>query len=201
MSTVKKQVGDKVMITAGQFKNQTGKLTVKNRGGWTVELDDGQQVSASFAMVALIPESQQQIEQVAEETQSAQEENLAGSNESDPAEGTASHSESELPVEETTTSELESGADLTAEPSEQNSTQQTGDQDITKMTVKQLQALAKQRGIGIARTKPDFLRIIKEKNPDENLDQLVGKALFDRVSELHVSRLRTKDDLVNMLKS
>ncbi len=201
MSTVKKQVGDQVMITAGQFKNQTGKLTVKNRGGWTVELDDGQQVSASFAMVALVPQAEQQIEQTTEETQTAQQENLTGSNESDQAEDTASHSESELRVEESTTSELESGADLTAEPSEQNSTQQTGDQDITKMTVKQLQALAKQRGIGIARTKPDFLRIIKEKNPDENLDQLVGKALFDRVSELHVSRLRTKDDLVNMLKS
>ena len=199
MSTVKKQVGDQVMITAGQFKNRAGKLIVKNRGGWTVELDDGQQVSASFSMVALLPEAEQQIEQATEEAQPAQEENLTGSNESDPAEDSVSHSESELPVEETITSELESGADLTAEPSEQNSIQQTGDQDITKMTVKQLQALAKQRGIGIARTKPDFLRIIKEKNPDEDLDQLVGKTLFDRVSELHLSRLRTKEDLVKLL--
>ena len=199
MSTVKKQVGDQVMITAGQYKNRAGKLIVKNRGGWTVELEDGQQVSASFAMVALIPEAEQQIEQTTEETQPALEENPTGSNVSDPAEDTASQSESELPVEEGTTSELESGAGLTAEPSEQNSIQQTGDQDITKMTVKQLQALAKQRGIGIARTKPDFLRIIKEKNPDEDLDQLVGKTLFDRVSELHVSRLRTKEDLVKLL--
>ena len=201
MSTVKKQVGDKVMITAGQFKNRAGKLIVKNRGGWTVELEDGQQVSASFAMVALLPATEEQIEQATEETQPEQEENLTGQNELDPAEDTASHSESELPVEESTTSELESGADLTAESSEQNSIQQTGDQDITKMTVKQLQALAKQRGIGIARTKPDFLRIIKGKNPDEDLDQLVGKVLFDRVSELHVSRLRTKDDLVRMLST
>ena len=76
-----------------------------------------------------------------------------------------------------------------------------GEQDITKMTVKQLQALAKQRSIGIARTKSDFLRIIKEKNPDEDLDQLTGKTLFNRVSELHVSRLRTKEDLVRMLSS
>ena len=200
MSTVKKQVGDKVMITAGQFKNRAGKIIVKNRGGWTVELEDGQQVSASFSMVALIPATEEQIEQTTEEIQPAQEENLTGSNESDPVEDTALQSDSELPVEETITSEIESGADLTAETSEQNSIQQTGDQDITKMTVKQLQALAKQRGIGIARTKPDFLRIIKEKNPDEDLDQLVGKTLFDRVSELHVSRLRTKEDLVRMLQ-
>jgi len=67
------------------------------------------------------------------------------------------------------------------------------------MTVKQLQALAKQRGIGIARTKDDFLRIIKEKNPEEDLERLKGKVLFDRVSELHISRFRTKDDLVRML--
>ena len=201
MSTVKKQVGDKVMITAGQFKNQTGKLIVKNRGGWTVKLEDGQQVSASFAMVALIPVTEEQIEQATEETQPAQQENLTGSNESEPGEDTAPQSESELPVEEGTTSELESGADLTAETSDQDSIQQTGDQDITKMTVNQLQALAKQRGIGIARTKLDFLRIIKDKNPDEDLDQLVGKTLFNLVSELHISRLRSKNDLVRLLQS
>jgi hypothetical protein len=197
MSTVKKQVGDLVMITAGENKNKTGKLIVKNRGGWTVELEDGQQVSTSFAMVALIPETEEQTEV---ETQPVQEANLTV-HEPDPAEDTASHSESELPVEEGNISELESGANLTEESSEQNSIQQTGNQDITKMTVKQLQALAKQRGIGIARTKLDFLRIIKEKNPDDDLDQLVGKTLFNQVSELHISRLRTKADLVKLLQS
>ena len=199
MSTVKKQIGDQVMITAGQFKNQTAKLTVKNRGGWTVELEDGQQVAVSFPMVALVPEAEQQIEQTTEETQPVQEDNLTSSNESDPVEDTAVQSDSELPIEETITSELGSGEDLTAERTEQNLNQLTGDHDITKMTVKQLQALAKQRGIGIARTKPDFLRIIKEKNPDEDIERLKGKTLFNRVSELHVSRLRTRDDLVRML--
>jgi len=61
--------------------------------------------------------------------------------------------------------------------------------------------LAKLHGIGITRTKPDFLRIIKEKNPDEDLDQLKGKTLFHRVSELHISRLRTKEDLVRLLQA
>ncbi|MDP8238064.1 MAG: hypothetical protein P9X24_03155 [Candidatus Hatepunaea meridiana] len=44
---------------------------------------------------------------------------------------------------------------LPEQPSEDN------EQDIVKMTVKQLQTLAKQRSIGIARTKDDFIRIIK----------------------------------------
>ena len=61
--------------------------------------------------------------------------------------------------------------------------------------------LAKQRSIGIAHTKDDFLRIIKEKNPEEDLERLKGKVLFDRVSELHISRLRTKEDLVRMLQA
>ncbi len=71
--------------------------------------------------------------------------------------------------------------------------------EIKDMTVKQLQELAKQRGIGIARTKSDFLRIIKAKSPDEDLDQLTGKTLFNRVSELHISRLRSKAEIVSLL--
>lgn len=68
------------------------------------------------------------------------------------------------------------------------------------MTVKQLQALAKQSGISIARTKADFLRIIQAKHPGEDLQRLKGKTLFDRVSELHISRLRSKEDLLRLLQ-
>lgn len=180
MSTVKKQIGDRVMITAGQFKDQTGKLTAKNRGGWTVELEDGQQVSASFPMVALLPSSEDQEAPETTETQETESSSDASSNDQ---------------VESST--ESDPSSELQEQPSE---TQSEGEStDITKMTVKQLQALAKQRKIGIARTKSDFLRIIKEKNPDEDLDQLKGKTLFDRVTELHISRLRTKADLISLL--
>jgi len=176
MSTVKKHVGDQIMITAGQFKNRAGKLIVKNRGGWTVELEDGQQVSTSFAMVALIPSS---------EVQETNEEQQAESSEDSSTEENAPSGE----------------PDSNSQVKEQNeSVQEKELTDVTKMTVKQLQALAKQRGIGIARTKSDFLRIIKEKSPDDDLDQLVGKVLFDRVTELHISRLRTKADLVYVFK-
>jgi len=179
MGKVKKQIGDQVMITAGQHKDKTGKLTAKNRGGWTVELEDGQQVSASFPMVALFPTAEEQ------ETQEATE-----------AQQTENTSDTSSNVDESS-----SESDPNSQPEEQPSDAQREHEstDITKMTVKQLQALAKQRKIGIARTKSDFLRIIKEKNPDEDLDQLTGKILFNRVSELHISRLRTKADLVRML--
>lgn len=59
---------------------------------------------------------------------------------------------------ESPTAEVETSqeADTTAH-GEAEPTRETpeGEQDITKMTVKQLQALVKQRGIGIARTKGD----------------------------------------------
>ena len=67
------------------------------------------------------------------------------------------------------------------------------------MTVIELRKLAKEKGVSIARTKDDFLRIIKEMNPDEDLEQLKGKILIDRVSELHISRLRSKEDLQRLL--
>ena len=67
------------------------------------------------------------------------------------------------------------------------------------MTTLQIRELSKQKGIAIARTKADFLRIIKEKNLDEDLERLKGKVLFDRVSELHISRLRSKEDLQALL--
>ena len=66
---------------------------------------------------------------------------------------------------------------------------------------KQIRVLTKPRGIGIACTKEDFLRIIKTKHPNEDLECLKGKVLFDRVSELHISRLRTKEDLVQRLQA
>ena len=72
-------------------------------------------------------------------------------------------------------------------------------EDITKLNTLQLRELAKRKGVSIARTKEDFLRIIKEKKPSEDLERLKGKVLFDRVSELRISRLRSKEDLQKLL--
>ena len=192
MSKVKKQIGDQVMVTAGQYKDQTGKIVDKERHGWIIELEDGQRVSVSFPMVALVQNSEPEIE---DEAQPSEQETAAEATDSDQALEPAEQEDSETQTEQTEDSAATSNTE------EQDPNAEAGAQDITKMTVKQLQALAKQRGIGIARTKSDFLRIIKEKNPDEDLDQLTGKTLFNRVSELHISRLRTKDDLVRMLQA
>ena len=70
---------------------------------------------------------------------------------------------------------------------------------ITKLNTIQLCDFAKRKSISIARTKADFLQIIKDKNPGEDLERLKGKVLFDRVSELHISRLRPKEDLQKLL--
>ncbi len=164
------------VATHKQHKDKTGKLITKNRGGWTVELEDGQQVSTSFAMVALIPVT---VRQETTEVRQAE-----------------SRDEDSSTEENATNGESGSNSQSDEQP---NPAQEGGSPDVTKMTVKQLQALAKERGIGIARTKSDFLRIIKEKSPDDDLDQLVGKTLFNRVRDLHISRLRSKDDLLKLL--
>ena len=177
MSTTKKQIGDRIRITGGQNKDKVGVIVDKERRGWTIELEDGSRVTASFPMVALVEASVQTEQAGGEQAQETV--------------------EIESPtVEVETSQEADPTAQGEAEPTPETP---DGEHDIAKMTVKQLQALAKQRGIGIARTKNDFLRIIKEKNPEEDLERLKGKILFDRVSELHVSRLRTKEDLVRML--
>jgi len=187
MSTPKKKVGDRVMITAGQNKNKVGVIVDKERRGWTVELEacpreggERSRVTASFPMVALVEASTQTEQAAGEQAQTT--------------------TDAESRVAEVKTSQE---ADPTAqgEAESKPETLPEGGQDITKMTVKQLQALAKQRGISIARTKDDFLRIIKEKNPEEDLERLKGKTLFDRVGELHISRLRSKADLLRLLQA
>ena len=186
MNTPKKKLGDRVVIIAGQHKDKVGVIVDQERRGWVIELEacpgeggERTHVTASFPMVALVEAS-------------AQTEQAGGEQALDTAEIESPTAEVEALQEADTAAQSES------EPAPKTP---EGVQDIAKMTVKQLQALAKQRGIGIARTKDDFLRIIKEKNPEEDLERLKGKVLFDRVSELHVSRLRTKEDLVRMLSA
>jgi len=174
MSTTQKQLGDRVLITAGPHKDKIGVLVAKERRGWIVELDDGEHVTVSFPFVAVV-KSASEMESVTDSSRVVNEDEVQSSEASD-----------QSPVSITFAGDTQSTAE-------------GNDQKITKMSVKQLQAVAKQKGIGIARTKPDFLRIIQEKHPDEDLDQLKGKTLFHRIGELHISRLRSKQDLVSLL--
>ena len=179
MNTPKRKIGDRVVITAGQHKDKIGVIVDKERRGWTIELEDGSRVTASFPMVALV-EASAQTDQ-------------AGGEQAQETADTESHVEEAVALQEADPTAQDEAEPVPETPE--------GGQDITKMTVKQLWALAKERGISIARTKEDFLRIIKEKNPDENLDRLKGKVLFDRVGEFHISRLRSKEDMVRLLSA
>jgi len=98
------------------------------------------------------------------------------------------------------TSQVEDSSNQTPEAIDSGGTDATDiSPDIAAMTVKELWVLAKQRGISVARTKADFHRIIKAMNTNEDLDQLIGKTLFNRVSELHISRLRSKTEMTRLL--
>ena len=164
----------KTVFTEGTIKERRERCLSCYRG-WTVDLEDGQQVAIPFPMVVLVEATAgQEVESTPVQEESQQPSEAADAREAEPI-------------------------DATSTPPEQSS--EGNDGDIAKLTVKQLQALTKKRGIGIARTKEDFLRIIKEKNPEEDLERLKGKVLFDRVSGLHIFRLRTKDDLVRILQT
>jgi len=222
MSTTKKAVGDQVRITRGQYQNQIGTLAEKTRYAWQVELEDGERIKAAFSMVELVNESEvvvSEIEPTVDETVEQQDDVeypiiAEDTDESihsiaDPVNELELETEDSVIVDESISAELDEPHSTTVhdrEPEPVSMTELEVEVDpieeqteLSNLTVKQLQTLVKQRGIGIARTKSDFIRIIKEKNPEEDMEQLKGKVLFDRVSELHISRLRTKPDLVRLL--
>lgn len=210
MSTTKKKIGDRIRITGGRHKDRGGVITGKERRGWTVELEacsneggERRQVNVPFPMVALVEASAQAQQAGGERAQgNAEAESTVAAagvpQETVPAAGATVHSD---PTDNAADQSIQADADGNEPESQASSASGKEPEDITKLTVKQLQALAKQRGIGIARTKADFLRIIKAKHPDEDLERLKGKTLFDRVGELHISRLRSKDDLLRLLQT
>jgi len=69
-----------------------------------------------------------------------------------------------------------------------------------KLTIKQLQDQAKANGISIARTKADFLDILKQKTGTD-FSHLSGKDLQALIKENKIAALRNKDDLINLLKA
>ncbi len=212
-----KKIGDRVKITGGQYRNQVGTLAAKERRAWVVELDDGIQVTVTFPMVVLIETSQVEDAGTRAPDSTAPVEEAVEASAEEPATDAPEEEAPQAAAEAETGTESRSGAG--GEPAAEGTTSQETDApdpveegasvvdadntgispEIAAMTVKELWALAKQRGVGVARTKADFYRIIKGMNPDEDLAALKGKALFDRVSELHISRLRSKAEMARLL--
>ena len=201
-SSNQKEAGDHVKITAGANKGQEGVLQEKVSKGWNIKLQTGEVVLAAFPFIKLLAKASESEESIKSE-ESLESEALP--------EVEPENSETEEIAEQTkensspASEETGDASEETTEPSSSNPADQGANEeieipeDIKKMTTVQLRDLAKQKGVSVARTKDDFLRIIKEKNPDEDLERLKGKILFDRVSELHISRLRSKEDLQKLL--
>ena len=211
-ATSQKQAGDLVRITGGRKKTKEGILHEKTSRGWNVKLKNGEIVLTSFPFVVVLAKKGEFEEGDPWKSILAKdfaEDQDVPTPEAEPLiaeENTTAQNTPESPCtpSEETGDAIAPGEIAAQEPTE---TAETGrieenteiPENIAKLTTLQLRNLAKQKGVSIARTKADFLRIIKEKNPDEDLERLKGKVLFDRVSELHISRLRSKEDLQKLL--
>ena len=71
--------------------------------------------------------------------------------------------------------------------------------DLGTLTVKQLQTLAKQNGIAVARTKSDFIKLLDQAEPGIHHADLSGAALQAKVKQYNIAALRSKDDLATLL--
>ena len=71
--------------------------------------------------------------------------------------------------------------------------------DLNTSSVKQLQTLAKQNGVSIARTKADFIHLLDAADPGVDHSSLAGAGLDAKLKEHKIGLLRTKDDLVQLL--
>jgi SPP1 gp7 family putative phage head morphogenesis protein len=96
---------------------------------------------------------------------------------------------------------LEGMADAQAkENAKLKSAFETGDiADLGSLTVKQLQTLAKQNGVAIARTKADFIKLLDLAEPGIDHGDLAGAALSAKLKEHKIGLLRTKEELVELL--
>ena len=73
--------------------------------------------------------------------------------------------------------------------------------DFEGLTAKQAQTAAKQNGISIARTKADFLKLLDQAEPGFDHSHLGGQALKEKLAEHKIGALRTKQELLDLLKA
>lgn len=71
--------------------------------------------------------------------------------------------------------------------------------DLGALTVKQLQTLAKQNGVAVARTKSDFIKLLDAAEPGIHHGDLSGVALQAKIKQYNIAALRSKDELVSLL--
>ena len=186
-----KQIGDLVHIGQGQYQNESGILRDKTQRCWVIELAAGEKINVMFPFVRL------QARKGTFEDIEPWKNILAGEVAED--KDAPNSPESSCTASEETGDEIAASGEFIAQTPTSAAGNGEIEDSIANMTILQLRDLAKRKGIAIARTKADFLRLIKEKNPDEDLERLKGKILFNRISELRISRLRSKEDLQKLL--
>lgn len=96
---------------------------------------------------------------------------------------------------------LENMADAQAqENSKLKKVFESGNQaELGLLTVKQLQTIAKQNGVAIARTKSDFIKLLDIVEPGIVHNDLAGEALTLKLKQYNIGLLRTKDELISLL--
>ena len=72
--------------------------------------------------------------------------------------------------------------------------------DFEKLTIKQLQKLAQNNRISIARTKNDFIKLLKPLEPDVDLESQKGSQLQSLIKKHKIVTLRSNDELVKLIK-
>ena len=186
-------------ITAGQHKDSVGILVSKQKRGAEVELGGGLKVIVPYPQVVIEAEEGADKGVGLEENRTAKEPEV-GVDGTLTVEFTLDEMKAGPkgnPDETKATQDVESQTDTVAEMDielKDRKSVAVETSDLSELTVKQLQVLAKSRGIGIARTKADFIRIITEKNPEVDPDcprngtfgqgyYAIRSLMFDGVSE------------------
>jgi hypothetical protein len=72
--------------------------------------------------------------------------------------------------------------------------------DFDKLTIKQLQKLAQNNSISIARTKKDFLKLLNPFEPDLDLESLNSDHLRSLIKNHKITAQHSKDELVKLIK-
>ncbi len=72
--------------------------------------------------------------------------------------------------------------------------------DFTKLTIQQVQKIAQANKIGIARTKPDFVKLLKPHEPFIDFDSIKGAELKTLIKKHKIGALRSKDELIDLIK-
>ena len=72
--------------------------------------------------------------------------------------------------------------------------------DFGKLTIQQVQKIAQANKIGIARTKADFIKLLKPHEPFVDFDNIKGAELKPLLKKHKIGALRSKDELIDLIK-